>query len=284
MRRASCSIALVALTLVADARAQGVAEVLPSRDERARIEVGAVATLLPQTRDVRTSHLAPTLAAGLRLVDRWTLALDATYAVTSYETPGRDGVTVGRFGNPFVSTHLALPFGEALELRLGLGAAAPLVTVPGTLHENASADVADRTAIAARGFEAPWLWADNAIPVAALFDGRASVGEVELGVSLQPAYVASVNRNASRTAFDATARVGYRAGAFTPELRLHTYVQSEPIEDGDFAQTSMGLGVRHDWESLWLRGGVVVNLDGPFGLDARNTAKAGLSFALGAPL
>ena len=118
----------------------------------------------------------------------------------------------------------------------------------------------------------------------ALVDAQSSVGAAELGLSLQPAYVASVNRNASRTALDATARLGYRAGAFTPELRLHGYLQSEPIEDGDFAQVSLGFGLRHDWETLWLRGGVSVNLDGPFGLDSRNAAKAGVAFGLGAKL
>lgn len=102
MRPSAWAISLLGLTSAHEARAQGVAEVLPRGDERARVELGVVTTLLPQSRDVRTSHLAPTLGAGLRLVGPWMVALDATYAVTSYEITGRDGVTVGRFGNPFV--------------------------------------------------------------------------------------------------------------------------------------------------------------------------------------
>lgn len=284
MKRPWSVAPVVSLLLAAPAAAQGVAEALPQPEERARLELGAVSTLLPRTPDVRTAHTAPTLAAGLRLAGPWMLALDATYGVTSYELSGRDRVTVGRFGNPFLSAHHALPLGEALRLRLGLGAAAPLVTVPGTLHENAAADIADRTALAARGTDGPWLWADNAIPVVAFVDARSSIGAAELGLSLQPGYLASVNRNASRSALDATARLGYRAGAFTPELRLHGYLQSEPIEDGDFAQLSLGIDLQHDWEALWLRGGVRVNLDGPFGLDSRNVARAGLTVALGAKL
>lgn len=270
------------------AHAQGVARGASGPIDRGWVEVGGVTTVEPTSPDVVTAHVAPSLAAGVRIAGPVALTLDATFGVTSYRVAGRERVTVGRWGNPFVAVHLltsegASPASPAWSGRVGLGAAPPLVTVPGTIHENAAADVADRVALAARGFEAPWLWADNAIPVVVLAAGTWRLGErVELAVDVQPAVVASVNRRPGRLAIDAAAALRYRVETLVPELRLHGYAQSEPIEDGDLAQTSATVAITHEGDGWWVRSGATVNLDGPSGLGDRNATGMGLSAAVGA--
>lgn len=271
--------------LASMAFAQGVADhpIPPGAD--VWLEVSAVASAQPSDGDVSTTHFAPGVAGGVRLAEPWTLTVDATYAITSYQVAGRERVAVGRFGNPFLATHLLVVEQDRHSLRFGLGTAAPLVTVPGTLPENAAADFGDRVAFAARGAESPWLWTDNAIPVVLVASAAASVGErMRIGLDLQPAYVASVNRRDSRMALDAAASLGVRVQSFVPEIRLHAYAQSVPIEDGDFVQTSATLGLRYQPGPWWLRGGATLNLDGPFGVDHRATTHLGVTLALGAAL
>jgi hypothetical protein len=292
MRRAASSlVGAVALAWLAPgaARAEGVARSAPTAEERARVEVGGVVTLEPTSPDVTTAHVAPWLSAGLTLAKPVALTLDATYAVTTYRLAHRARSTVGRWGNPLVAVHLLAPegppeaAGSTWSGRIGVGTAPPLVTVPGTIHANAAADLADRVALGARGFEGPWLWADNAIPIVVLAAAAWRVNErVELTADLQPGHLLSVNRRASRVALDATAAVRFHVGGSIPELLIHSFVQSEPIEDGDFAQTSAAVAITKEAGRWWVRSGVIVGLDGPAGFGERNATGMGLSAAVGA--
>lgn len=252
-------------------------------EDAASVELATTASLSPSTEDVSTSHVAETLAASLRLAPRVVLALDATLGFTSFRPRGRERRTSTRLGNPVVSGHFALLDQSEHRLELGVGAAPPLVTAPGGLDENSAAAFADRVALEARGTQSPWLWSNNAVPLVLLtrFESRLD-RHFRVGLEVQPAYVLSVNRRASRFGLDGTARFGVPAGAWLPELALHAYAQSVPIRDGDFAQLSTAAALRYARPRWWLRGEVAVNLDGPAGFGETNRTPWGVTLAAGA--
>lgn len=284
MKRAPliASIAVAAF-MAGAARADGVGRQHLAAGDRASVELATTATLAPSTADVTTTHLAETLSAGLRLGARLTLTLDATLAFTSFRPSGRERRTSTRLGNPLLAVHSTLLEGPQRTLRVGLGVAPPLVLAPGGLDANSAAAFADRVALEARGTQAPWLWANNAVPIVVPASVAVRVARrFEVTWEAQPAYLLSVNRRPSRVALDSTLRGGLSLGSWLPELALHGYAQSVPLRDGDYAQLSAAAALRYEQPRWWARGELAVNLDGPAGFGETNRTPWGLTIGAGA--
>ncbi|MFZ5890599.1 MAG: hypothetical protein ACOY0T_05970 [Myxococcota bacterium] len=277
------AIGALAHALTAPARADGVAVHRLRESDRAAAEAAFTAATTPSNAQVSTFHIAPSLALALRLGARWTSTLDATLGFTSFEQEARERRTSTRFGNPLLGFHLTLLAEPFRELRVGLAAAPPLVTTPGGLDANSAAAFADRVALQARGTQAPWLWSNNAIPLLALVSLREHLfSNVALRLDVQPGYLLSVNRRASRVALDVTARGELRAGRWVPEAAFHLYTQSVPILDGDYAQLSAAAALRYELAVAWLRAEFALNLDGPAGFGMHNRTPWGVTLASGA--
>lgn len=251
-------------------------------EHKASVELATTASLAPSTADVRASHLAETLSAGLRLQPRLVLTLDATLAFTSFRARGRERRTSTRLGNPLLAAHLTLLERPQHRLELGFGTAPPLVTAPGGLDANSAATFSDRVAWEARGTQAPWLWSNNAVPLVVLASLETRLSRrFHARMEAQPAYLLSVNRRPSRIGLDSTVRLGLHAGAWHPELAVHIYAQSVPIRDGDYAQLSVAPALRYE-QPGWCAGGeLAVNLDGPAGFGEANRTPWGVTLGGG---
>ena len=254
------------LVFASPARAATMGDV-PLRDgDRVGASLSEAFTASPQAKAVKMLASVTTLSAAYRPRPRWTLTLDAGLSLTSYRLENQSPGSVARAGNPLLGVQLSLPISERLSMRVGIFAGAPLVTVPGGLTSNAAAELADRTATAATGQTLYWMWARNVAPLVAL--GRLAYRPAErvvLGVDVQPAFLVSVNRDASYVALLATFEARVELGVFAPGIRLASLVTSRPRDTNDFAQAAASAFLRIDGGRAFGAVEFVSGLDGPQG-------------------
>lgn len=253
--------------------AQGTGDMPMRPADRGYVAVYGIFSASPQHRELATIHVAPQVAAGIRLT-RWLSATtDVTSAWTTFQVEGEARRSSFRFGNPFVSVQAALLEERKRSIYAGLGVAPPVTTFPGTIPENTDVEYNYAVATAARGFADCWMWAPNAIPIALLLRSRTELWKpVVAGAELDPAVLVSVNSNPSRLAVAAAAYAGVRMGPLTPGLRLQLFTQSAPLAGRDFSQWAASLYANADFESAFVRSQVAINLDAPFGLAGQRGA------------
>ncbi|AUX41591.1 uncharacterized protein SOCE26_030120 [Sorangium cellulosum] len=271
---AAVAVAGVAAALApARSWAQGVGDLPMRAADRGYVAVYGVFSASPQDREVSTFHVAPQIAAGVRLNGWLTATADVTAAWTTFQVEGEARRSSFRFGNPFVTVQAALLEEEKRGIHAGLGLAPPLTTFPGTIPVNTEVEYNYAVAAAARGFGDPWLWAPNVIPIALLLRGRAELeAPVVLGASLDPAVLLSVSSNPSRLSLSAAAYAGARLGWLTPGLRVQMMAQSAPLAGRDFAQWAAVVYANAELDAVFVRSQLAVNLDAPFGLAGQRGA------------
>ena len=284
MRRVQwLSCLMIAALAAGEAHGRGAASHRLTLEDTGSVELATTASLAPATDDVTATHVGETLAASLRLGSRVVLTLDATLGFTSFRPSGRERRTSTRLGNPLLAAHLTLLEDARYTLELGIGVAPPLVTTPGGLDANSAAAFADRVALEARGTQGPWLWSNNAVPVVVPVSVEARpLPRFRIRLEAQPGVLLSVNRRPSRVALDSTVRGVWQAGSWFPELVLHSYTQSVPMRDGDYAQLSAATALRYERRGWWTRGELAVNLDGPAGFGEANRTPWGVTLGVGA--
>ncbi|WP_437680791.1 hypothetical protein [Sorangium sp. So ce131] len=266
-------VGVVAALAPARSSAQGVGDLPMRAADRGYVALYGVFSASPQDREIATVHVAPQIAAGVRLNGWLTATADVTSAWTTFQVEGEARRSSFRFGNPFVAVQAALLDEEKRGIHAGLGLAPPLTTFPGTIPVNTEVEYNYAVATAARGFGDPWLWAPNAIPIALLLRARAELeAPVVLGASLEPAALISVSSNPSRLALSAAAHAGVRLGWLTPGLRVQVLAQSAPLAGRDFAQWAAVLYANAELEAVFVRSQLAVNLDAPFGLAGQRGA------------
>lgn len=241
--------------------------------DRGYVALYGIFTASPQNREMATVHVAPQVAAGVRL-NRWLIATtDVTSAWTTFQVEGEARRSSFRFGNPFVTVQATLLEEGKRSIHGGLGVAPPVTTFPGTIPENTEVEYNYTVATAARGFADYWMWAPNAIPIALLLRSRTELpGSVFVGADLNPAMLVSVNSNPSRLAVVAAAHAGVRVGPLTPGLRVQMFAQSETVAGRDFSQWAAFFFVNAEFDAVFVRSQVAVNLDAPFGLAGQRGA------------
>ena len=271
----------LAFTVVASAGALAAAPCwaqttgdVPSRPgSRGYVALYGIFTTSPQGRELATIHVAPHVAAGVRLNSWLRATTDVTSAWTTFRIEGEARRSSFRFGNPFVTVQAALIEERNRSIYAGVGVAPPVTTFPGTIPENTEAEYNYAVATAARGFADYWMWAPNAIPIALLLRSRAELSmPVIVGAELDPAVLVSVNSNPSRLAVVAAAHAGLRIGPLTPGLRVQMFAQSAPLARRDFSQWAAILYANLEFQSVFVRSQVVVNLDAPSGLTGQRGA------------
>lgn len=278
----STLVALAALTASRPLHAADVARGALGSGERVAVELGASVTASPDTPAVRTFAASPNIGVMAKVAERWSLSFDGALAMTSYRVAGDERRDVLRAGNLLVGLHATIARTERQDLRVGLIAGAPLVTAPGTIPKNAAASFSDRVAFAMRGGQQAWLWADNAVPALAVVRaGWRGVKDLELVADVQGGLLASVNRNASRFALLAGVTAFYTGGPVEPGLALHTYAQSSPISDRDFAQTSGSVLLRWRIGDAQFRAEYTRNIDPPLGFGTHDVTHGGVAVFVG---
>ncbi|WP_437290481.1 hypothetical protein [Sorangium sp. So ce406] len=241
--------------------------------DRGYVALYSTFTASPQNSELATVHVAPQVGAGVRL-NRWlTATTDVTSAWTTFQVEGEARRSSFRFGNPFVTVQATLLEEGKRSIHAGLGVAPLVTTFPGTIPENTEAEYNYAVAAAARGFADYWIWAPNVIPIALLLRSRTELSRsVFVGAELNPAMLVSVNSNPSRLALVAAAHAAVRVGPLTPGLRVQMLAQSETIAGRDFSQWSAIFFVNAEFDAVFVRSQVAVNLDAPFGLAGQRGA------------
>ncbi|WP_437579952.1 hypothetical protein [Sorangium sp. So ce887] len=253
--------------------AQGTGELPERLEDRGHVALYGIFTASPQDRELATIHVAPQVSAGVRLNGWLSATTDVTSAWTTFQVEGEARRSSFRFGNPFVTVQAALVEERQRSFRAGIGVAPPLTTFPGTIPENTETEYNYAVATAARGFADYWLWAPNAIPIALLLRCRMDLSApVVVGAELDPAVLISVNSNPSRLAMVAAAYAGFRMGPLTPGLRVQMFAQTAPLAGRDFSQWAAILYANAEFEAMFVRSQVAVNLDAPSGLAGQRGA------------
>lgn len=283
MRRARPALlALAALFAAAPASASGIADVPVRLPDRAGARLSLTATGSPQTTAVKTVAAIPTIAGAYRIARRWTLSLDAALSLTSYRFAEQPRGEVARVANPVLGALVDVIESGELDLRVGLAAGAPLLTVPGGITANAAAEHADRAATAATGQSLYWLWARNAIPVVGVARLERRIEELVVRVDLQPGVLVAVNRDPSSVALLGAFEAAIQLGPVAPGLRLAGLLTSRPRDTGDLGQGTGAAFVR--WERAAAFGGLeaVTGIDGPQGLTRGDQTSWGVTLGGGA--
>ncbi|XXX80640.1 hypothetical protein WMF30_17945 [Sorangium sp. So ce134] len=276
-RALALAVAAAFALAAAPAQAQGAGDMPMRPADRGYVALYGVFSASPQDSEQATTHVAPQVAAGVRLNGWLSATVDVTSAWTTFEVEGEvEGEarrSSFRFGNPFVTLQAALVEGRGRSIHAGIGAAPPLTTFPGTIPANTEVEYNYAVAAAARGFADPWMWAPNAIPIALLLRSRAELAaRVVLGAELDPAVLVSVNSTPSRLALVAAGHAGLRLGQLTPGLRVQMLAQSAPLAGRNFSQWSAAVYAHAELGAVFVRAQGVVNLDAPFGLAGQRGA------------
>jgi|GEM_PF-6905241 len=257
--------ALVALP--ASARAQVVGPTLAA-GERLRASASATATTSPHERDVATAQLAPSLRGAVRVTSALALRLDVGLASTRYRTDAhRDSVLVTRLANPLLGAEALLLGRGATTASVGLTAGVPLATFPGGIARTQAAEHTYVVAAAARGYDAPWAWAVNVVPLVVDLRVAHVLGPVTVGADVSPAALVSVNREPSAFALSSAVAASVEVGGgIALGLRASAYVTTAEIARGDHAQTSLAPVMRLVRGGSTLEARYALNLDAPSGL------------------
>lgn len=274
----SATLLLALVSFVAPAvHAAGVADAPLAPDDRAAASLAFTGTASPKD----TEALIPTVAGALR-TGPFVLTLDAATSFTSYRFPQQERGSIQRFANPVVGAQLFLLSRRELMLRTGLVAGAPLLTVPGGITNNVAAEHADRVAVAATGQRMYWMWARNAVPLAAF--GRVGTrlfDPLEFRVDLEPGALVSVNRNPSYLALIVAVEGAVHIQSLTTGLRWTLLLTSRPLDLHDFAQNTAAVFARYDRARLFGWAELVTGLDGPQGFGARSATSWGATLGAG---
>jgi hypothetical protein len=281
MRRALvvCAAAIVVLTS-RGAGAEPIAVPRLARGERGEVEATVVASVWSSANSVRAVHESSQLGARFAIADRVELGGAFALSYTRFSSDTEPPRSATRPSNLVVWGLVRLHEGERSSFHAGALVGAPLVLTPGGLPENPTARFGDRMTRAARGYDTPWLFADAAIPLALTLSATARPSPyVEVGGTLQPGALLSVNRNASRLALLTGAHVALVAGGVRVGVRGTMAVESVPIEGHDFAQVSLSPFVGVERKSVFLSVSTTFGVAGPYrvGNDLSTAWGGGLS-------
>lgn len=286
MRRALAACIGVALAMASrDATAEPIAVPRLARGETAEVEAAFVVSAWSSASSVRAFHESSQLTARVALADRVELGGAFALSYTRFSSDTEPARSATRASNPVVWGLVRLLEGERASAHAGVLVGAPLVLTPGGIPENSTAKFGDRMARAARGYDAPWLFADAAIPLALTLSGTARPSRyLELGTTLQPGALLSVNRNASRLALLAAAQVAVVFGGVRVGVRGTLGAESVPIEGHDFAQVALSPFVRLDRERVFVTASTTLGIAGPYRIGSELSTAWGAWLALGVKL
>lgn len=286
MRRALAVGFAVALGMAArDAVAEPIAVPRLARGERAEVEAAFVVSAWSSASSVRAFHESSQLAARVAIAERVEVGGAFAVSYTRFSSDTEPARSATRASNPVVWGLFRLYEGERGSAHAGMLVGAPLVLTPGGLPENPTARFGDRMARAARGYDTPWLFADAAIPLALALSGTVRPSRyLELGTSLQPGALLSVNRNASRLALLAAAQVALVVGGVRVGVRGTVGAESVPIEGHDFAQVSLSPFVRLDRERVFVTASTTFGVAGPYRIGSELSTAWGGWLAVGVKL
>jgi len=227
----------------------------------------------PYAMDGDVLVLSPVLHGSFALRRRLQLTIEWPMGIVSVDPPGSAGDTDFVPGNPTLAVGWLIPT-RSFDMTLAGGLGLPLTSA------------ADQPGLgvllgAIRGLWDPWLWSPEKLSLLGTF--RADLDHDVLLLAFEAGFgilIAVDDDEETDVALQMSMELGFRARRVAPFVGLRGVFI--PTDDGDDFQGSLDLGIRVDvGRAAYVRFGLTMNLDNPFGFAFEDHGVYGVHFGVG---
>ncbi len=237
----------------------------------------------PRDSEISTFSLSPKFGIDYLITTNLHANLTMGFSYTVLNVSGYLEQNSFDFGNPIITILKKLNNSSLFKNNsIAIGVGIPLATYPGSIPENRMTEQNFLQAMSSYGFNESSLWMLNVVPIMVT-----GITEVDLGkdfswrIKLQPNYAIAINSRPDNFQLSAMNELVYSSESYSYSIGIHSFAQSESLENNDLDQTSILLSLNRNFDSHSFGGTVIINIDKPYGFQAK-TPKPFLGFGVNA--